>query len=88
MFKFILKPTDDKVELSLERIEVHNRIIPTHVKIEVWKRDKGQCVVCESKTNLHYDHDIPFSKGGSSITEKNVRILCAKCNLKKRDKIE
>ena len=37
--------------------------------------------------NLHFDHDIPFSKGGSSITAANVRLLCAKHNLEKSDKI-
>ncbi len=35
--------------------------------LEVWKRDKGRCVMCGSDNNLHYDHDLPFSKGGSSI---------------------
>ncbi|MBI2655400.1 HNH endonuclease [Candidatus Woesearchaeota archaeon] len=66
----------------------HKGLILTQVKIEVWKRDKGRCVICQATKNLHYDHDLPFSKGGSSLTEKNVRILCAKCNLKKHDKIE
>ena|SRR3989338_3513453 len=90
VLKFVLKPREDDIGFSKkEEIEnIQTRIIPTEVKIKVWKRDKGKCIICESKINLHYDHDIPFSKGGSSITEKNVRILCAKCNLKKHDKIE
>ena len=62
-------------------------MIPSDVKLEVWKRDKGQCVLCGSKENLHFDHIIPFSKGGSSLTAKNIQILCAKCNLSKHDKI-
>lgn len=66
----------------------HNRLIPTQVKVEVWKRDKGRCVNCGSNVNLHYDHIIPFSKGGSSITAANIQLLCAKCNLKKHDNIE
>ena len=33
------------------------------MKVEVWRRDRGQCVQCGSTKNLHYDHDIPFSKG-------------------------
>jgi 5-methylcytosine-specific restriction endonuclease McrA len=37
--------------------------------------------------DLHFDHDIPFSKGGSSLTAANVRLLCAKHNLEKSDKI-
>jgi HNH endonuclease len=42
---------------------------------------------CGSTKNLHFDHDIPFSKGGSSLTVANVRLLCVKHNLEKSDKI-
>ena len=31
---------------------------------------------CGSRKNLHFDHDIPFSNGGSSLTAANVRFLC------------
>jgi 5-methylcytosine-specific restriction endonuclease McrA len=41
-----------------------------------------------SKDNLHFDHIIPFSKGGSSLVAVNIQLLCARHNLKKRDKIE
>jgi HNH endonuclease len=66
----------------------HERIIPSSVKLEVWKRDRGRCVLCGSTNNLHFDHDIPFSKGGSSLVPSNIRLLCAKHNLAKHDKIE
>lgn len=66
----------------------HNRLIPSSVKIAVWKRDKGRCVKCGSQHNLHYDHIIPFSKGGSSIDPNNIQLLCQTCNLKKHDHIE
>jgi len=66
----------------------HDRIIPTNVKMEVWKRDKGKCVLCGSKENLHFDHILPFSKGGTSLLANNIQLLCAKHNLMKRDKIE
>jgi hypothetical protein len=66
----------------------HNRIIPSNVKLEVWKRDKGKCVLCGANDNLHFDHELPFSKGGTSLTQKNIRLLCARHNLMKRDKIE
>lgn len=65
----------------------HNRLIPSQVKLEVWKRDGGKCVLCGSRRNLHLDHDIPYSEGGSSLTAKNIRILCAKHNLQKHAKI-
>ncbi len=64
------------------------RLIPSDIKKKVWERDRGKCVLCGSSTNIHFDHDLPYSKGGSSITERNIRILCADCNLKKSNKIE
>jgi hypothetical protein len=67
---------------------IHTRLIPSKIKKEVWKRDNGKCVICGSIKNLHFDHDLPFSKGGTSLTVKNIRILCEKCNLAKSDKIE
>ena len=86
VFKFHLLPVAKTMLHG--NIEVpHNRLIPTHVKVEVWKRDKGKCQLCSSNKNLHYDHVIPYSKGGSSLTPKNIRILCAKHNLEKSDKI-
>lgn len=89
VFRFYLRPTttpnvktrEAERELSL------SRQIPTSVKIAVWKRDQGRCVTCGKSDNLHFDHDVPFSKGGSSITEENVRLLCARHNLEKSDKI-
>jgi hypothetical protein len=86
VFKFYLQPVE--VKTFNKEIEIpHNRLIPTHVKVEVWARDKGQCVLCGSKENLHFDHILPFSKGGTSLTAENVRILCMKHNLEKSDKI-
>jgi len=67
---------------------VHNRVIPSAVKLEVWQRDKGRCVLCGSEDNLHFDHDLPYSKGGSSLTAANIRLLCARHNLSKGAKIE
>jgi len=72
-------------ELSSEEVR-RTRYITSKVKNEVYFRDKGKCVECGSSEELHFDHEIPFSKGGSS-TAKNVRLLCEQCNLKKHDKI-
>lgn len=66
----------------------HTRLIPSEIKKEVWQRDGGACVICGSNKNLHFDHDLPFSKGGTSLMTKNIRLLCAKCNLSKSDKIQ
>ena len=64
-----------------------SRVIPTAVKLEVWKRDGGKCVICDATSELHFDHIIPFSKGGTSLKAENIQLLCARHNLEKRDKI-
>jgi hypothetical protein len=68
--------------------EDRRRIIPTAVKVEVWNRDHGKCVMCGATNELHFDHIIPFSKGGTSLKADNVQLLCARHNLEKRDNIE
>lgn len=91
VFRFILKLTNIKNLENKKSIKItisHNRLIPSEVKKIVFKRDKGQCVLCSSKENLHFDHELPFSKGGTSLTAKNVRLLCMKHNLQKSGKIE
>lgn len=91
IFKFILKldnPQDKKTSSAGKKEPAHTRLIPSSVKQEVFLRDKGQCVLCGSKENLHFDHDLPFSMGGTSLSADNIRLLCQKCNLKKSDKIE
>jgi len=90
VFKFRLELDDSEVSPNqppLVKLD-HNRVIPSAVKLEVWQRDKGQCVLCGSKENLHFDHDLPYSKGGSSLTASNIRLLCAKHNLSKGAKIQ
>jgi hypothetical protein len=69
---------------SLDR----TRIIPSPVKLEVWKRDVGRCVTCGSKDNLHFDHIIPYSRGGTSLDARNIQLLCARHNIMKHDRIE
>jgi hypothetical protein len=92
VFKFRLEMIDsneeeerlhDTTTLELE----HNRLIPTDVKTKVWARDHGKCVECGSTQNLHFDHIIPFSKGGSSKDPNNIQLLCQTCNLRKHDNI-
>ncbi|MDD3427561.1 MAG: HNH endonuclease signature motif containing protein [Caldisericia bacterium] len=91
VFKFILLPEGLEVKMTREEIEEFefSRRIPTEVKRIVWERDNGKCSHpgCDSKKDLHFDHIIPWSKGGSSRDPKNIQILCGKHNLKKSDKI-
>jgi 5-methylcytosine-specific restriction endonuclease McrA len=42
---------------------------------------------CDAMDELHFDHDLPYSKGGVSITEENVQLLCSRHNLEKGAKI-
>ena len=90
VFKFRLEvdagatPVIDPREPRVEQ----NRLIPTEVKLAVWKRDQGKCVTCGSRDNLHFDHIIPYSLGGSSLVAENIQLLCARHNLAKRAKIE
>ena len=92
VFKFKLRLLEDQSETggtagapqSLE----HDRVVPTNVKLTVWKRDKGRCTKCSSRDNLHFDHVIPFSLGGASIVAENIQLLCARHNLQKHDRIE
>jgi hypothetical protein len=63
------------------------RVIPTTVKLDVWKRDRGRCVECGSTDNLHFDHVIPYSRGGSSLVAENIQLLCARHNIQKHDRI-
>lgn len=90
VFRFILRLSDTQnLQLSdRDKLITHTRLIPSEVKKEVWKRDKGRCVICGESKNLHFDHDLPFSKGGTSLTSKNVRLLCMKHNLEKSAKIQ
>jgi hypothetical protein len=89
VFKFRLELADDlDMKATPENTLPQTRMIPSMVKLEVWKRDAGRCVICSATDNLHFDHDVPYSKGGSSLTAKNIRLLCARHNLSKSDKIQ
>jgi len=88
-FRYILRISDrDELNTVISTDIAHTRLIPSDVKREVWKRDQGKCVMCGDFKNLHFDHDLPFSRGGTSLSSKNVRLLCMKHNLQKSDKIE
>ncbi len=56
--------------------------IPEQVRIEVWRRDGGQCARCGSREKLEYDHIVPISRGGSN-TARNIELLCESCNRSK-----
>lgn len=89
VFKFYLKPNNEELEENSDNIDLpHNRQIPGDVMREVYERDEGKCRICGSVDNLHYDHILPYSKGGSSKVSSNIQLLCARHNLQKGAKIE
>jgi hypothetical protein len=91
VFKFKLELADigkDHRTAIVAGGEEDDRLIPSWVKLDVWKRDKGRCTKCGMNSGLHFDHIIPYSKGGSSKDPKNIQILCGRHNIAKRDEIE
>lgn len=88
VFKFRLEaveePASEVVQVELK----HSRMIPPEVKQVVFKRDGGKCVRCGAATELHFDHVLPYSRGGTSMVAENIQLLCARHNLQKRDRIE
>ena len=89
VFRFKLVAVEGEEDLSRPPLADvrRRRLIPTTIKIEVWKRDGGKCVICGATDELQFDHDLPYSKGGTSIVAENVQLLCARHNLQKHNRI-
>lgn len=66
-------------------------IMTDSLRYDVMKRDRFHCVICgsgaEDGVRLHVDHIVPVSKGGKTEMS-NLRTLCERCNLGKRDKYD
>lgn len=86
-YRLIAVEAEDSVGSTVPPNVQRRRVIPTPVKLAVWKRDGGRCVMCGATNELHFDHDLPWSRGGTSITEENVQLLCARHNLQKHNRI-
>jgi hypothetical protein len=62
-----------------------SRHIPRPMQFRVLKRDNQICAMCAKPVldrNIHFDHIIPWSKGGPT-EEHNIRLLCDDCNRKR-----
>jgi hypothetical protein len=75
----------DAIERNLKNSSAR-RSIPDDVKLLVWSRDGGICVRCGASKDLHFDHIIPYTRGGSDEAE-NLQLLCRTCNLAKSDRL-
>jgi HNH endonuclease len=83
--KFKSMEREIKAFENLERL-IHRDPIPESVRLYVWQRDQGQCIECHRRDGLEFDHIIPVSEGGSS-TERNIQLLCLRCNRTKGAKV-
>ena len=86
-FKLVAVESADCAPAVGHSRNARRRLIPTEVKMQVWKRDGGKCVECGARDELHFDHDLPYSLGGTSVKSENVQLLCARHNLAKGAKI-
>lgn len=61
------------------------------LRYDIFKRDGFRCTICgataQEGAKLHVDHIVPVSRGGQTI-KSNLRTLCSRCNLGKRDKYD
>ena len=85
-------PVFHVAEPITETKELRNisRHIPRTVQFRVLKRENQICSDCGKSVqddDIHFDHIIPHSKGGSS-DEHNVRLLCSACNIRRSDRFE
>ena len=60
----------------------NKRYIPKATRKAVFIRDNCSCVKCGATENLHIDHEIALSRGGSNDVD-NLEVLCRDCNLRK-----
>ena len=85
--------SEEDVELintnRLESALVHKtkREPSARLKVQVLMRDGNRCRLCgiecnDGLHNIHFDHIIPWSKGGETTLE-NLQVLCSDCNLAK-----
>ncbi len=74
-------------------IAAQRRLMTDSLRYDVMHRDGFRCVLCGSSPKndpnivLHVDHILPLAKGGKTEMS-NLRTLCERCNLGKRDKLE
>lgn len=76
------------VEKNNDGIKHYTKREPSaRLKVQVLMRDGNRCRLCgvecnDGLHNIHFDHIIPWSKGGETVLE-NLQVLCSDCNLAK-----
>ena len=78
-------------EVFLEEKKEERSKMNDSLRYDILKRDGFKCSICGASAldgiKLHVDHIRPISKGGKT-TPDNLRTLCSRCNLGKRDKYD
>jgi hypothetical protein len=86
MLDSVEKRSTRSYQMKVERFKM-----TASMRYEVLVRDKATCQICGANKKdgvvLHVDHILPVAKGGKSTLE-NLRTLCDRCNLGKKDRIE
>ena len=93
-FENLYHKTKDLINQKKTRqyqIKIERAKLGDSLRYDVLKRDNFKCQICGSSAydgvKLHVDHIVPVSKGGKTTLD-NLRTLCDRCNIGKRDKIE
>ena len=76
-FRLVAVEGDEDFDAPAVTNPMRRRIIPTAVKLAVWKRDGGKCVVCGAADELHFDHDFR----GLREALPSLRSTCSCCVL-------
>jgi hypothetical protein len=78
-------------ETRAYQMKVERNKLKASLRYEILMRDKKTCQICGANSKdgaiLHVDHILPVAKGGKTVAE-NLRTLCERCNLGKKDKLE
>lgn len=81
----VVKPN---VRINKDGIKHRTKREPSaRLKVQVLMRDGNRCRLCgvecnDGLHNIHFDHIIPWSKGGETTLD-NLQVLCSDCNLAK-----
>lgn len=81
----VIKPN---VRINKDGIKHTTKREPSaRLKVQVLMRDGNRCRLCgvecnDGLHNIHFDHIVPWSKGGETTLE-NLQVLCSDCNLAK-----
>lgn len=87
--QYVSSVENDKIEeedyINKNTINHKTKREPSNrLKIQVLMRDGNRCKICgvtcsEGLHNIHFDHIIPWSKGGETVLD-NLQVLCSVCN--------